>query len=193
MITYQELYDILRKEKYNEVLQQLPKNFLEEISEYLKEKKELLGNDEGKGLFSETVRMTRKQLDNAMTMIKDIMSIRQRKVLNLAFTAVLTGVSKRDTENLMENEKDLFEMAVKQLERSQQAINEKLEGKSKGDKLKSTTLLVRFKEDLPSFIDAEGNSLGPFKQEDLVNLSKETASILVASGKAIPVDESEKI
>ena len=42
-------------------------------------------------------------------------------------------------------------------------------------------------------MDAEGNNLGPFKNEDIVNLSKETATILLADGKAILVNENEKI
>ena len=137
--------------------------------------------------------MTRKQLDNAVTMIREVIAVRERKVFSLAFTASATGVSKRDTENLLEHEKDLFESAVKQLERCQQEINEKLEGKAKEKKPETVNILVRFKEDVPAFMDAEGNNLGPFKNEDIVNLSKETATILLADGKAILVNENEKI
>ena len=32
MISYNDIYEILRKEKYSEVLQQLPKNFIEDFS-----------------------------------------------------------------------------------------------------------------------------------------------------------------
>ena len=62
MITYQEIYDILRKEKYNEALQQLPKKFLGEIASYLAEKKDIVNREQkNTELFSDTLRMTRKQ------------------------------------------------------------------------------------------------------------------------------------
>ena len=40
MLTYQDLFEIVRKEKYSEMLQQLPKQFHLEFIEYLQSKKE---------------------------------------------------------------------------------------------------------------------------------------------------------
>ena len=45
MITYNDLYEAARKERYSEQLQQLSKNFILEIAEYLKEKKELVSKN----------------------------------------------------------------------------------------------------------------------------------------------------
>lgn len=42
MITYNDIYEAARKERYSEQLQQIPKNFVSEFSKYLKEKKKLL-------------------------------------------------------------------------------------------------------------------------------------------------------
>ena len=41
MITYNELYDALRKERYSEQLQPIPKRFIKEVAAYLKDKKEI--------------------------------------------------------------------------------------------------------------------------------------------------------
>ena len=41
MITYSDLYEAARKERYAEQLQPLSKNFIQEIAEYLREKKQL--------------------------------------------------------------------------------------------------------------------------------------------------------
>ena len=41
MITYNELYDALRKERYSEQLQPIPKNFVKEVGAYLNDKKEI--------------------------------------------------------------------------------------------------------------------------------------------------------
>jgi len=189
MITYQEIYDILRKEKYNEALQQLPKNFLTEIASYLNEKKDIVNREQKDSeLFSDTVRMTRKQLDNTLSIIKEIIAIRERKVLNLAFTAALTGISKRDTENLLEHEKELFEITVKKLEHNQKLVSEKLNGKVGGDEKDLKNILIRFKEEVPAFLAAEGNELGPFKSGDVANLPQEIAEILMADGKAVQIE-----
>lgn len=193
MITYQEIYDILRKEKYNEFLQKLPKNFLEGVATYLNEKKEILSREQGnsEGLFSDTLRMTRKQLDNALSIIKEIIAIRERKVLNLAFTAAETGVSKKDTENLLKHEKELFELVVRKLEQSQKEVNQKLSGKQE-EKKDLKNLLIRFKENVPAFLDADGNELGPFKAEDLANLPQEISKILINDGKAVIIERDNE-
>lgn len=188
MITYQEIYDILRKEKYSEVLQPLPKNFLKEVGEYIEEKKKMLGReDSSKGLFSETLRMNRKQLDNVVAIIKELVTIRQRKVLNLSLTAAMTGVSKRDTENLLNHEIELFKTTVQQLEQCQKEITKKLERLEEEKEPKN--ILIRFKEDVPAFLDIDGRELGPFKQDEIANLTKQIASVLLSEGKAAAVED----
>jgi DNA replication initiation complex subunit (GINS family) len=186
MITYQEIYDILRKEKYNEALQELPENFLKELSEYISDKKQIVDKDTG-SLFSDTLKITRKQLDNTISLIKEIFSIRNKKVLNLAYTAAMTGVSKRDTENLLEYEKKLFESSLAQLEENQKQLLISLEGH--GEKTKElTNLFIRFKEQVPAFLLPDGSEIGPFKIGDVANLQKDVAQILITDSKAIEID-----
>jgi DNA replication initiation complex subunit (GINS family) len=186
MITYQEIYDILRKEKYNETLQELPTNFLQELAEYLREKKQIVEKDNG-SLFSDTLKITRKQLDNTISLIKEIFSIRNKKVLNLAFTAAMTGVSKRDTENLLEYEKKLFESSVSQLEENQKKLLQSLEGQGeKSQELKN--LFIRFKSEVQAFMLPDGSEIGPFRPGDVANLPKEISQILISDNKALEID-----
>ena len=190
MITYQEIYDILRKEKYNEALQELPKVFLKELAGYIADKKKLLVREQDSTLFSDTLRMTRKQLDNALSVIKELLAIRERKVLNLAFAAAQTGVSKRDTENLLDYELELFDASFKKLEENQKSIKKQLEGEiiEEGEKdLKN--LFIKFKQDVPAFLSSNGQELGPFKAGEIANLSKEIAEILLSDGRASKIDE----
>ena len=187
MITYKELYDLLRKETYNESLQKLPNNFLKQTGAYIDEKKKILARESGeKNLFSETVRMTRKQLDNTLSIIKELSRIRQRKVLNLAFTAAMMGLSKRDTENLLKYEVELFESTTKQLENCHKEVAKMLDGIKEEEKPK--IILIRFKENVPAFLEKEGSQLGPFKQNDVANLPVQIASILISDGKAVPIE-----
>ncbi len=186
MITYQEIYDILRKEKYNEPLQDLPASFLKELAMYLEDKKQILSKSET-SLFSDTLKVTRKQLDNTVSLIKEIFSIRNKKVLNLSFTAAITGVSKRDTEHLLDHEKLLFEQTVKQLEENQKFLLLYFEGKVEKEKdLKN--LFLRFKQEVPAFLLPDGSEIGPFKTGDVANLPKEIASIILADKKAVEID-----
>ena len=53
MITYNDLYDALRKERYSEQIQAIPKNFIKEVSLYLKDKKEIA--DKKSDDFSDTI------------------------------------------------------------------------------------------------------------------------------------------
>ena len=45
MITYNDIYEASRKERYAEQLQPLPKNFVSEVAAYLHEKREIASKD----------------------------------------------------------------------------------------------------------------------------------------------------
>jgi len=79
MITYNDLYDTLRKERYSEQLQPIPKNFIKEVSAYLKDKKEIANkkNDD----FSDTILKTKKQFENSIAIFKELILRRKKKIL----------------------------------------------------------------------------------------------------------------
>ena len=64
MITYNELYDALRKERYSEQLQPIPKRFINEVAAYLKDKKEIANKENDD--FSDTILKTKKQYENSI-------------------------------------------------------------------------------------------------------------------------------
>ena len=185
MITYSELYEILRKEKYNEQLQQLPKNFSKEISEYFSDKKKIA--EKSNEQFSDVIAKTKKQLENAVAVLKEIITRRQKKIISLALIAAKTGISKRDVENMDESEQRLFEMIVKEIEQEEKRINEAINGQHEEKDLKNQ--LVRFKQDTAEFLDMDENKLGPFKAGDIANLPKEIAAVLLKSESAELIDE----
>ena len=115
MITYNDLYEALRKEKYSEALQILPKKFLEDIAEYFIDKKNFAKEDED--MFSDIAIKNKKKLENAMANFKELLRLRRKKILNLAFVASEVGISKKDFENLLGFEKELFEEIVKSLKK----------------------------------------------------------------------------
>lgn len=173
MKTFSDIYEAMRKEKYSEQLQSLPKRFLLEVSEYFKEKKEFL--DKETDMFSDMVLKNKKKFENAVSSFRDLIRIRKKKILSLGFVASEVGISKKDFENLLSFEKDLFEEIVRSLERAEKNMNAEMNGGSEeGVRHK----LVRFLEEVPEFLNFDGSEIGPFGKGEVANLEKEIVEIL---------------
>jgi DNA replication initiation complex subunit (GINS family) len=186
MITYNELYDALRKERYSEQLQPIPKRFINEVAAYLKDKKEIA--DKENDDFSDTITKTKKQFENSIAIFKELMLRRKKKILELAFIAAETGISKRDFENMLAVEKESFDGIMKSLEKGDKKVTKMLKGSDESDE-KSKNKMIVFTKDTGEFLDLEGNKLGPFKKGEVANLSEEISNILIVDDKAEPVDE----
>ena len=184
MITYSDLYEAARKERYSEQLQPLQKNFITEVAEYLKEKKQLSLKEDD--IFSDMIAKTKKQLENATTLFRELMIRRRKKILNLVLIAAETGISKQDFDNMLSFEKSLFEELIKNIENSDKKINELLNEK-KAEELKNE--LVIFKTDVEEFLDIEGEKIGPFQEGQIANIPKEIAKILIEDDKAKVVEK----
>ena len=183
MLTFSDIYEAMRKEKYSENLQMLPKKFLVEVSEYFREKKEFLNKEDD--LFSDMAIKNKKKLDNAVSSFRDLLRIRKKKILNLAFVASQVGISKKDFENLMVFEKDLFEELVKALERAEKNQVADMSGSVKDERKHK---LVRFLEEVPAFLGFDGNDIGPFSKGEIGNLESEIIEILEKDKKVEVID-----
>ncbi len=183
MITYNDIYEASRKERYSEQLQPLPKNFIEEVANYLKEKREIASKEDD--VFSDVIIKTKKQLENAMTLFKELMNWRRKKILNLVLIAAEVGISKQDFDNMLAVEKDLFEEIMKCIDSSNKKMNELLNGKKEKEMLNE---LICFKEDVEEFMGLDGENIGPFEKGQIANLPKEIAKILIDDGKAEVVE-----
>lgn len=184
MITYSELYEALRKEKYNEPLQILVKTFVADVSEYFKDKKNFSEKDEE--LFADLASKNKKKLENAIAIFKELMLRRRKKILNLAFVASETGITKKDFDNMMDFERELFEEIVKSLEKAEKGLNSQMNGKKQVEK---KHMLVRFLEPVTPFLDLEGQEVGPFEKGEVANMDREIAGILVSDKKVEIIDE----
>ncbi len=185
MITYNDLYDTLRRERYSEQLQPIPKNLVKEVAAYLKDKKEIANKESDD--FSETVLKTKKQFENSIAIFKELMLRRKKKILELAFVAAETGISKRDFENMLAIEKEVFDEIMKSLEKGDKKIAELLK-ESGGEEQISKNKMIVFSKDAEEFLDLEGNTLGPFKKGDVANFAEEIANILIVDKKAEAIE-----
>lgn len=184
MITFSDIYEAMRKEKYSEQLQLLPKKFLVDAAEYFKEKKEFLSKEDD--LFSDMAIKNKKKLENALSSFRDLLRIRKKKILNLAFVASEVGIGKKDFENLLSFEKELFEEVVKSLERADKNLTADMSGVQKDERKHG---LVRFLEDVPKFLGFDGNEIGPFEKGEIANLENEILGILEKDKRVELIDD----
>jgi len=186
MITYNDLYEALRKERYSDDLQLLSKTFLHEVTEYIEDKKNFSEKGDSNGLFSDMAFKNKKKLENSMAIFKELLLRRRKKILNLAFVASETGISKKDFENLLDFEKDLFEDIVKSLEKADSNLTGEMEQQPVEE---SKYKLVKFTDQVEQFLDLEGEAVGPFQKGEVANLDREIVAILVQDSKAEIIED----
>ncbi|MCA9487382.1 MAG: DNA replication complex GINS family protein [Nanoarchaeota archaeon] len=180
MITYKDIYDAAKRERYSETLQPIPKNFVKEVAQYLKEKREAASKDND--VFSDVLLKTKKQLENAITLFQELLRRRRRKIMNLVLIASETGISKQDFNNMLLIEKKLFERFVADIEKSDKELSSFLNGSAQEKEIEND--MIVFLEDVGDFVGMDGKSLGPFSQGEVSNIPREVAKILVEDGKA---------
>lgn len=181
---YNEIYEVLRKEKYSEQLQPLSKDFVEQIGLYFKEKKESFDVIEG-DMFSDTALRSKKQFENSKAIFKELMLRRKKKILNLVFVAAETGIMKRDFGNMLSFEQELFEDLVSAVESGDKKLRDMINGR-KEEEIKHKMVILN--DDVEEMVDMNGNTIGPFKKGQLVNMDSQVAEVLVGGGKAGFVD-----
>lgn len=183
MITYNDIYEAARKERYSDQLQSLPKNFIEDVAVYLKEKKDISSKEND--VFSDVAIKTKKQLENAVTLFKELMIRRRKKILNLVLIATETGISKQDFENMMVFERELFDELIKCVDISDKKLDSALNGEE--EKMKNE--MVVFNENVSEFYGFDGVKIGPFERGQIANIPKEIAKILIDDDKAESVEQ----
>ena len=184
MITYNDIYESARKERYSSQLQSLPKTFIKQVADYLKEKKEAVAQDDD--VFGDVVSKTKKQIENARTLFKELLLSRRKKILTLVLIATETGISKKDFDNMLDVEKQLFEDLMKCIECSDKKINSCFNGNVVEDK---NNEMVCFLEDVVAFVGFDGKEVGPFEKGQIANLDKQIAKILEEDGKVEVLEE----
>jgi len=185
MITYNDIYEASRKERYSEQLQKLSKGFIADVAQYLREKKELAGKDDD--VFSDSTIKTKKQLENAVTLFKELMLRRRKKILNLVLVAAETGISRQDFENMLDFEKALFEEIMKCMDVSEKVLNSQLNGLQEIKDVKNE--LVVFVDNVEEFLGFDGVKVGPFEKGQIANLPVEITNILIDGGRVEKVEK----
>ena len=181
MISYNDIYEALRKERYSEQLQPLQKKFILSVAEYLEDKKKIV--IENNEVLSDEVNKIKKQLENATSIFKELMTLRKKKLLGLVFVASETGISKRDFENMLDFEKELFDNIIISVEHADKSLISQFNFSNITTGLVVERKLVLFIEPIEEFVGLDGESLGPFEKGDISNLPLQIADILAGDKK----------
>ncbi|OYT31521.1 hypothetical protein DRJ22_04050 [Candidatus Woesearchaeota archaeon] len=200
VLTYETLYEVLRREKSKEELQKLDKNFFSDVLTYLREKQKAYDESLSKNdVFSIDEReKLRIQLSNIKRILKDLYDIRERKIIALSVNRSRINSDVVNTTNLLDEERALFDGLVAVLQVHRKGIINKILDLRKPDislvqdkpKPKDTNKKikrVKFLDKIEQFVGKELELYGPFDKDDEAKLPSEIADILIKQGKAVDV------
>ena len=80
MIRYEDLYEILRREKTNDGLQKIAPDFIKSFSELIHEHKRAI--TQNGDFFADDIMREKKQYENSRILFKELMLRRKKKILN---------------------------------------------------------------------------------------------------------------
>jgi len=179
---YKELYEAWSKEKENEELQQLPRDFYAKLADYIRRLRE-----ESRMLDEKTTkaRLSIRESKNVQKMVKELITLRQQKSLRKVLAKGLVH-----SEELTREEEKLLKEVTPSFESFQAITNDILIGRlpqaASKKTLKKRTL--RFIKETPAIIGADMKTYGPFRPEDVASIPKENARILVKQGVAAEIE-----
>lgn len=197
-ITYETLFEVLRKEKNQEDLQKLEATFYEEVQKYVQEKAVRL--DEKPRLdqyiegYEQEMTALRIQLNNIRKIVRDIFDRRERKIIEMAVNKAKTGSNIVDTSALLPEEKTFFDEQINTINSFRGENLNPVLGFQKPNKPKDLNIApseanIEFKkvqmlESVPKFVGVDLEIYGPFNASDEVELNPEIAEMLIKTSKA---------
>ena len=200
IMTYEKLYDLLRKEKYSQELQKVDENFFRSVIKYLEEKSAIIDAQKSKdSIFAGEIEKTEKQLVNVKKIVKELYEKRENKIMQLALFS--SRIKERDVSPvLLPEERNLFLEVLEVLNRFRGSVLESVIEKkvpsvpeSKPKDIKRTEedsekvselKVVRLLHPVPQFVANDLNVYGPFEEEDTSLLPRKTANVLIKKKRA---------
>ena len=204
-VSYETLFDLMKREKERADLQKLDENFFQYLVEFLKEKNKLL--NESAAESAEEKKNLERQLENIKKLLIDLYGKREKKISGLALDKSRTKSTIVDTSTLLKEEKQFFDDLIKLFDRYRQGIlfnildgklpiaEEKKESQpaevpEQKDEIKKNKKMVRFTNAVPKFVGEELEEYGPFEEEDIANLPIKIADLLVSKGRAEEINSN---
>ncbi len=130
VISYETLYELLRREKNREAIQKLPDGFMKNLNSYTRSlKKNLNGKKREITSFDGgVIQQHEKQLDSLVKVIQELYSRREKKILNMALIKSRTKAQLVDVGNMLDEEKALFDSLVSSMDSNRDIILNRMLG-----------------------------------------------------------------
>ena len=199
IITYEAIYEKLRKEKYEPELQKLPESFFKEVIDYLKEKQAIGETQKSQqNMFPAEAAKTEKQIENVKKILKELYERRESKIIQLALYSSRTKTP-IDTSSLLSEELSMYKELVSNFNNYRSSILQSLLelnipriNQPKDIKMQSQekTKLVCFLNPVPKFMGEDLNVYGPFVEQDVAALPPRVASVLIKKKRAQEIKPS---
>jgi DNA replication initiation complex subunit (GINS family) len=196
IITYETLYELLRREKYRTELQQVDPAFFENVVKYLTEKRAILESQTKKNSIfaSKEVEKTQTQLRNIQKILKDLYEKRENKIIQAALF-MSRSQNPSDTSAMLREEKALFNQIRGTLDMYREGVLLNLlqnkapevgliEQKALKTEEKTDTLLVRVIENIPEFVGPDLKTYGPYQKDVNQELPNTIAQLLIQTNQA---------
>ena len=214
-ISYETLFDILRREKNRDELQELQDSFFKDLQAYLDEKQAILDKamKENTPFAVKEREGTRIQLENVAKILKELMERRENKIIRLAQDHSRNGLD--NSKGVLEEERPFFDNMASLLGGFRTNITNIIERKKavplptakKVEKLPQSTKssgsrpdadysfapdfkTVRITNNLPRFLGRDMKVFGPFDEDEIASLPSEIADLLVRKGRAEEITQS---
>ncbi len=156
MITFETIRMIQRQEKNSDHLNKLPDNFIEDLKDYLENKKKI----------------NKREYNKILIIIEKIFEYRLKKMIALSFLSI-KGLS--NPNNLLSEEKILFNNIIKNIKEFEKAFMDK--------EIKKTDMKsILFLKDIEAFVGIDLKNYGPFISGDISTIPEENYEILLKKG-----------
>jgi len=200
-ITYETLFELLRREKNREELQTLSETFFEDVVKYLSDKKEMTNSKSE--FFGDDKEKIHLQIQNIKKILGELYERREKKIINMALLKSRTNglVNK---ESMLKEEITMFE-SINQLlncyrsgiitnlknavkpaintEIAQPKQAESTNGSGQPEE-KNESITIRFMSPIPKFVGPNLEVFGPFDEDDVACLPNKIADVLINKGRA---------
>ena len=200
--TYEHLFDILRRERSREEIQELDEGFYAQANSFLEDQAAALKEADPLSASSDQIR---NQLQNSKKLLRELYDRREKKLLMLALNKARTGSNIIDTSNVLPAEKPLLEDLLTTLKKYRGSITSVAQApkqptptkKSLPQKqpVKKTTpkptqpkqpgeVTIKVTASVPKFMGSNSKTYGPYDPGKQVSLPERIANILIKKGRA---------
>ncbi|MBW2982854.1 hypothetical protein KY327_00960 [Candidatus Woesearchaeota archaeon] len=213
-ITYETLFDLLRRERNREELQPLDETFYHDVLTYMAEKQAQIPATDPTHISGEGEK-ARIQFQNIKRILKELYDRREKKIVMLALSAVRTDAATIDQEAFLPEERTLYDSLTNAFKERRSSVLDNVlrqqppagstpppkpapeppkpkpapekppeKQEEQPSQDKQEGTKVKFLKPVPRFAGGNGEVHGPFKTGEEATLPTKIAAVLIKKGRA---------